>query len=60
MVLFNVGYNRHLKEPFILTIEGMEYNVETHEDAATFTLSELDRFLKAIVDARNHYMQHLH
>ena len=59
MILFNVGYNRMQKEPFMLTMHGMEYDPETHEDKATFTLKELLKFIKALEDVKDNYILHL-
>ena len=47
------------KEPFMLTMHGMEYDPETHEDKATFTLAELDKFMKALQDVKDNYLLHL-
>jgi len=60
MILFNVGYDRMKSEPLYITVQGMEYNVETHEDTATFTLKEFERFIKSLNDARDNFVLHLH
>lgn len=59
MILFNAGYNREKKEPLFVTFYGMEYNVETHEDTAYFSLKEFDRFIATLIESRDHFMQHL-
>lgn len=60
LILFNVGYDRTKKEPFFVSVIGMEYNVETHEDIATFTLAELNRFISTLVETRDHFVLSRH
>lgn len=58
MILFNAGYDRGKKEPLYLTIYGMEYDVETHLDTATFTLADFDKLIAALTETKEHFLRH--
>lgn len=58
MILFNAGYDRLKKEPFYLTIHGMEYDVETHLDTATFTSADFNKFINTLIETKKHFLRH--